>query len=140
MQRQSEAQARQARYQAYQQHLQENEICCLLIIINKIRQKQLFCDYCQVRGVDGLAAMQAIDYRKRYDNLAPPLDLTRESKSLYGPLSLEVKYIDDPMNYDTHYDRVWCREVTVAIFNKPFSKNAASFEPNQLSDARCLKF
>lgn len=102
-----EAQARQARYQAYQQHLQENEIL-LLAHHQQDQAETVILRLLSGAGVDGLAAMQAIDYRKDM-TIWRLLDLTREQIALWTA-QLEVKYIDDPMNYDIHYDRVWCRE------------------------------
>lgn len=49
------------------------------------------------------------------------MDLTREQIALWTA-QLEVKYIDDPMNYDTHYDRVWCREALWPFLTSRFPK------------------
>ncbi len=115
-----EAQARQARYQAYQQHLQENEIL-LLAHHQQDQAETVILRLLSGAGVDGLAAMQAIDYRKDMTIWRPFLDLTREQIALWTA-QLEVKYIDDPMNYDTHYDRVWCREALWPFLTSRFPK------------------
>ncbi|MGX2710749.1 tRNA lysidine(34) synthetase TilS [Acinetobacter baumannii] len=115
-----EAQARQARYQAYQQHLQENEIL-LLAHHQQDQAETVILRLLSGAGVDGLAAMQAIDYRKDMTIWRPFLDLTREQIALWA-VQLEVKYIDDPMNYDTHYDRVWCREALWPFLTSRFPK------------------
>lgn len=101
-----EAQARQARYQAYQQHLQENEIL-LLAHHQQDQAETVILRLLSGAGVDGLAAMQAIDYRKDMTIWRPFLDLTREQIALWTA-QLEVKYIDDPMNYDTTPYRNGC--------------------------------
>ncbi|MFI8125141.1 tRNA lysidine(34) synthetase TilS [Acinetobacter sp. ABJ-A23_2] len=115
-----EAQARQARYQAYQQHLQENEIL-LLAHHQQDQAETAILRLLSGTGVDGLAAMQAIDYRESMTIWRPFLDLTREQITFWTA-QLEVKYIDDPMNYDTHYDRVWCREELWPFLSKRFPK------------------
>lgn len=115
-----EAQARQARYQAYQQHLQENEIL-LLAHHQQDQAETAILRLLSGTGVDGLAAMQAIDYRESMTIWRPFLDLTREQIAFWTA-QLEVKYIDDPMNYDTHYDRVWCREELWPFLTKRFPK------------------
>ncbi|MDS7942994.1 tRNA lysidine(34) synthetase TilS [Acinetobacter sp. V110_1] len=115
-----EAQARQARYQAYQQHLQQNEIL-LLAHHQQDQAETVILRLLSGTGVDGLAAMQAIDYRVNMTIWRPFLDLTREQIAFWTA-QLEVKYIDDPMNYDTHYDRVWCREELWPFLTKRFPK------------------
>ncbi len=115
-----EAQARQARYQAYQQHLQDNEIL-LLAHHQQDQAETAILRLLSGTGVDGLAAMQAIDYRESMTIWRPFLDLTREQIAFWTA-QLEVKYIDDPMNYDTHYDRVWCREELWPFLTKRFPK------------------
>lgn len=115
-----EAQARQARYQAYQQHLQQNEIL-LLAHHQQDQAETAILRLLSGTGVDGLAAMQPIDYRTNMTIWRPLLDLTREQIA-WWTAQLEVKYIDDPMNYDTHYDRVWCREELWPFLTKRFPK------------------
>ncbi len=115
-----EAQARQARYQAYQQHLQKNEIL-LLAHHQQDQAETAILRLLSGTGVDGLAAMQTIDYRANMTIWRPFLDLTREQIAFWTA-QLEVKYIDDPMNYDTHYDRVWCREELWPFLTKRFPK------------------
>ncbi len=115
-----EAQARQARYQAYQLHLQENEIL-LLAHHQQDQAETAILRLLSGTGVDGLAAMQTIDYRANMTIWRPFLDLTREQIAFWTA-QLEVKYIDDPMNYDTHYDRVWCREELWPFLTKRFPK------------------
>ncbi|MFH4090581.1 ATP-binding protein, partial [Acinetobacter baumannii] len=57
-------------------------------------------------GVDGLAAMQCIDHRVDMTIWRPFLDLTREQIAEWTT-QVEIEYIDDPTNYDIHYDRAW---------------------------------
>ncbi|MFX7549053.1 ATP-binding protein, partial [Acinetobacter baumannii] len=57
-----EAQARQARYQAYLQHLQANEIL-VLAHHQQDQAETVILRLLSGAGVDGLAAMQCIDHR-----------------------------------------------------------------------------
>lgn len=57
-----EAQARQARYQAYLQHLQPNETL-VLAHHQQDQAETVILRLLSGAGVDGLAAMQSIDYR-----------------------------------------------------------------------------
>ena len=72
-----EAQARQARYQAYRQHLQANEIL-VLAHHQQDQAETVMLRLLSGAGVDGLAAMQSIDYRVDMTIWRPFLDLTRE--------------------------------------------------------------
>lgn len=57
-----EAQARQARYHAYLQHLQANEIL-VLAHHQQDQAETVILRLLSGTGVDGLAAMQSIDHR-----------------------------------------------------------------------------
>lgn len=57
-----EAQARQARYQAYRQHLQPNETL-VLAHHQQDQAETVILRLLSGAGVDGLAAMQSVDYR-----------------------------------------------------------------------------
>jgi len=72
-----EAQARQARYQAYLQHLQANEIL-VLAHHQQDQAETVILRLLSGAGVDGLAAMQSIDHRVDMTIWRPFLDLTRE--------------------------------------------------------------
>ncbi|OCY49612.1 tRNA lysidine(34) synthetase TilS [Acinetobacter pittii] len=115
-----EAQARQARYQAYRQHLQANEIL-VLAHHQQDQAETVILRLLSGTGVDGLAAMQSIDYRKDMTIWRPFLDLTREQIAEWTT-QLEIEYIDDPTNYDIHYDRAWSREELWPFLQNRFPK------------------
>ncbi|WP_337078213.1 tRNA lysidine(34) synthetase TilS [Acinetobacter pittii] len=115
-----EAQARQARYQAYLQHLQANEIL-VLAHHQQDQAETVILRLLSGAGVDGLAAMQSIDHRVDMTIWRPFLDLTREQIAEWTT-QLEIEYVDDPTNYDIHYDRAWSREELWPFLQNRFPK------------------
>ncbi len=115
-----EAQARQARYQAYLQHLQANEIL-VLAHHQQDQAETVILRLLSGAGVDGLAAMQSIDHRVDMTIWRPFLDLTREQIAEWTT-QLEIEYVVDPTNYDIHYDRAWSREELWPFLQNRFPK------------------
>ncbi|RZH10988.1 tRNA lysidine(34) synthetase TilS [Acinetobacter pittii] len=115
-----EAQARQARYQAYLQHLQANEIL-VLAHHQQDQAETVILRLLSGTGVDGLAAMQSIDHRVDMTIWRPFLDLTREQIAEWTT-QLEIEYVVDPTNYDIHYDRAWSREELWPFLQNRFPK------------------
>ncbi len=101
-----EAQARQARYQAYLQHLQANEIL-VLAHHQQDQAETVILRLLSGAGVDGLAAMQSIDHREQIAEWTT---------------QLEIEYVVDPTNYDIHYDRAWSREELWPFLQNRFPK------------------
>ncbi|OEC88684.1 tRNA lysidine(34) synthetase TilS [Acinetobacter sp. YK3] len=115
-----EQQARQARYHAYQQHLQSNEI--LVLAHHQQDQAETFLlRLFSGAGVNGLAAMQQLDIREDMTIWRPFLDLSREQIEQWSQ-QLALNYITDPTNHDTHYDRAWCREQLWPLLENRFPK------------------
>lgn len=115
-----EAQARQARYQAYRQHLQANETL-VLAHHQQDQAETVILRLLSGAGVDGLAAMQSIDHRVNMTIWRPFLDLTREQIAAWAT-QLEIEYVNDPTNYDIHYDRAWSREELWPFLQNRFPK------------------
>ncbi|MEG1398833.1 MAG: tRNA lysidine(34) synthetase TilS [Acinetobacter sp.] len=115
-----EQQARQARYQAYQQHLKPNEIL-VLAHHQQDQAETLLLRLFSGAGVNGLAAMQQIDIRQEMTIWRPFLDLSREQIEQWSQ-QFGFDYVTDPSNHDTHYDRAWCREELWAVLQKRFPK------------------
>ena len=113
-----EQQARQARYQAYQQHLQHNDVL-VLAHHQQDQAETLLLRLFSGTGVHGLAAMQSVDIRPDMTIWRPFLDLSREQIALWSQ-QLGFDYVIDPTNYDTHYDRAWCREVLWGVVQQRF--------------------
>ncbi|WP_081401819.1 tRNA lysidine(34) synthetase TilS [Acinetobacter dispersus] len=119
-----EQQARQARYQAYQQHLQSNEIL-VLAHHQQDQAETLLLRLFSGAGVHGLAAMQQLDIRQDMTIWRPFLDLSREQIEQWSQ-QLGFDYVTDPTNHDTHYDRAWCREELWDVLQKRFPKMQAA--------------
>lgn len=119
-----EQQARQARYQAYQQHLQSNEIL-VLAHHQQDQAETLLLRLLSGAGVHGLAAMQQIDIRQDMTIWRPFLDVSREQIEQWSQ-QLDFDYVTDPTNHDTHYDRAWCREELWDVLQKRFPKMQAA--------------
>ena len=115
-----ENQARQARYQAFLQHLKPNEIL-VLAHHQQDQAETVLLNLFSGSGVSGLAAMQAIDIRDQLTLWRPLLDLSRQQIEQWSS-QLQLDYVTDPTNYDIHYDRAWCREVLWPVLENRFAK------------------
>ncbi|KXZ67105.1 tRNA(Ile)-lysidine synthase [Acinetobacter venetianus] len=115
-----EQQARQARYQAYQQHLQPNEIL-VLAHHQQDQAETVLLRLLSGAGVNGLSAMQRIDIRREMTIWRPFLELSRERIEQWTQ-QLSFDYVTDPTNHDTHYDRAWCREMLWPVLQQRFPK------------------
>ena len=98
-----ENQARQARYDAYLQHLKNDEVL-VLAHHQQDQAETLLLRLLSGAGVTGLSAMQAIDQRNDLSIWRPLLDISREQICQWVQ-QLKISYVDDPTNLDTHYDR-----------------------------------
>ncbi len=115
-----EQQARNARYQAYHQHLGSNEIL-VLAHHQQDQAETLLLRLFSGAGVNGLAAMKQIDIRTDFTIWRPFLDLSREQIEQWSN-QLGFEYVIDPTNSNIHYDRAWCREALWGILEKRFPK------------------
>ncbi|MBP2544575.1 tRNA lysidine(34) synthetase TilS [Acinetobacter guillouiae] len=115
-----ENQARQARYQAYLQHIDENEVL-VLAHHQQDQAETLMLRLLSGAGVTGLSAMQSIDQRDQLLIWRPLLDTSREQICQWVE-QLQIDYVDDPSNLDTHYDRAWCRHELWHILQSRYPK------------------
>ncbi len=130
-----ENQARQARYDAYLQHLAPNEIL-VLAHHQQDQAETLMLRLLSGAGIHGLVAMQAVDVREEMTIWRPLLDVSREQICQWAH-QLNVKNIEDPTNLDTHYDRAWCREILWPLLESRYPKMQTSFKSYELFNARC---
>ena len=115
-----EQQARQARYQAYQQHLQSHEVL-VLAHHQQDQAETVLLRLFSGAGVNGLAAMRQIDKRNNMTIWRPFLDLSRAHIEQWSQ-QLGFDYVTDLTNHDTHYDRAWCREQLWPVLENRFPK------------------
>lgn len=102
-----ENQARTARYQAFSQHLQADEIL-VLAHHQQDQAETMLLRLLSGTGVKGLAAMQCYEQREQFNLWRPLLQLTREQIGQWVE-QLQLPFVNDPSNLDQHYDRAWCR-------------------------------
>lgn len=115
-----EQRAREARYQAYTQHLKPQEI--LLLAHHQQDQAETFMlRLLSGAGVNGLTAMKKVDLRESFTLWRPLLDLSREQICQWS-MQLNVQNIEDPTNLDCHYDRAWSRQELWPVLQHRFPK------------------
>ncbi|MFW1953246.1 tRNA lysidine(34) synthetase TilS [Acinetobacter beijerinckii] len=115
-----EQQARNARYQAFQQHLNVNDIL-VLAHHQQDQAETLLLRLFSGAGIHGLAAMRPMDIRQDLTIWRPFLDLSRQQIQQWSQ-QIGFEYVTDPTNSDTHYDRAWCREVLWDVLEQRFPK------------------
>ena len=115
-----EAQARAARYQAFSQYLQPWDVL-VLAHHQQDQAETVMLRLLQGSGVRGLAAMCEVENRSYYTLWRPLLSLSKQHIQLWVQ-QLNICYVDDPMNHDMAYDRVWCRDTLWAVLQQRFPK------------------
>ena len=115
-----ESQARSARYAAFQKHLLANEIL-VLAHHQQDQAETVLLRLLSGAGIHGLAAMQSIDIREKFTIWRPLLALSRQQIELWAA-EMQLRNIQDQTNFDTSYDRAWCRAELWPILEKRFPK------------------
>lgn len=124
-----EAAARQARYHAFEKNLKPDDVL-ILAHHQQDQAETVMLRLLQGSGVGGLSAMQEIEKRRfiakqnvsqSYFLWRPMLDLNKNQISTWA-LQDQLHFVDDPMNQDQHYDRVWCRQQLWSVLEQRFPK------------------
>ena len=111
-----EALARQARYQAFSEQIQTNEI--LLTAHHQNDQAEtVLLQLLRGSGVDGLAAMPMIKTFQQGQLLRPLLVYSRPELEAYAKQQ-QLHYIDDPSNTNTDFDRNLLRQDILPLLQK----------------------
>ncbi len=144
-----EAEARKARYQAFENELQENDV----LILGHHQQDQaetVLMRLFQGAGVRGLSVMQEWQARtiknsnssdfKNYFIWRPLLSLSKKqiqqwAKQWSGQLGFD--YVNDPMNHDDEFDRVWYRQQLLPLIEQriPHAQDSLSRTAILMQDA-----
>lgn len=108
-----EAEARKARYQAFFDVLMPNDVL-VLAHHQQDQAETVLLHLLQGSGVSGLAAMRECELRDfaqgQYWLWRPLLSISKQKIHAWVNQT-GTPYVHDPMNFETKYDRVWCREV-----------------------------
>ena len=119
-----EQQARVARYQAYQKHLNPNEVL-VLAHHEQDQAETVLLRLFSGSGVSGLAAMRELDQREQLTIWRPFLTLSRQQIATWCHRDA-IDYVEDPSNLDTHYDRAWCRQLLWPMLESRFAHMQAA--------------
>lgn len=116
-----EQQARRARYTAFEHRLAEDDV----LVLGHHRQDQaetVLLHLLRGSGVSGLTGMQTLERRHRplgYWLWRPLLTLSRHQINHWAE-QLGLQPVQDPMNADVKYDRVWCRHQVWPVLQSRF--------------------
>ncbi len=133
-----EASAREARYAAFKSVLRFGEV--LLTAHHADDQLEtILLALARGSGVDGLAAMPSCVRFGGGWHARPLLGFTHESLNKWAQ-SRKLRYINDPTNTDTHYDRNFLRQRVVPMLKErwPSIARTASRSASHLAEAQAL--
>ncbi|MEB3753662.1 tRNA lysidine(34) synthetase TilS [Acinetobacter sp. MD2(2019)] len=130
-----EQQARHARYAAFQDSIDHNEVL-LLAHHQQDQAETVMLRLFSGAGVAGLSGMRQQDWRENMHIWRPILDLSREQIEIWVA-ELNLPYVVDPTNQDQHYDRAWCRETVWPMLKQRFAQmqNAVARTASLMQDA-----
>ena len=115
-----ENQARTARYSAYQQHLKSHDIL-VLAHHQQDQAETVLLRLLSGAGVNGLSAMQELENRENFQLWRPFLSLSREQIESWS-MQLNLPFVQDQTNFDTQYDRAWCRQDVWPLLQQRYPK------------------
>lgn len=118
-----EQQARIARYQAFERQLTPEDVL-ILAHHQQDQAETVILRLLQGTGVKGLSAMLPLQKRffpnqQPYFLWRPFLTLTKQEIQ-HWITQWQIPYIDDPMNHQLDYDRVWCRQQLWTVLQQRF--------------------
>ena len=115
-----EAQARHARFNAFQQTICSKEI--LVLAHHQQDQAETFLlRLFSGAGVSGLKAMKKIAVKENVKIWRPLLDVPREKIEQWIEQD-SIPYVTDQTNFDEHYDRAWARHTLWDVIKTRFPK------------------
>ena len=133
-----EQQARVARYDAFARALKVHEVL-LMAHHQQDQAETLLLRLFKGSGVSGLAAMQTVVERNGMTIWRPFLDLSRQQIEQWAA-SCHIDAIQDPMNAELQYDRVWCRQQLWPLLQArfPHMQSGIIRSSSLLQDAACI--
>lgn len=111
-----EANARQARYQAIQAHIQPNEIFCTAHHLDD-QVETFFLALKRGAGLKGLSAMQAVSFWQRFTIFRPLLSFSKAELLTYATVE-KLPWIEDESNANTQFDRNFLRNDVLPLLNQ----------------------
>jgi tRNA(Ile)-lysidine synthase len=119
-----ESQARQARYQIFEQELEESDV--LLMAHQDDQAETLLLRLLRGSGLEGLAAIPATRAIGLACLVRPLLEIPKAKLIEYAQ-SQGLNWIDDPSNQDTHYRRNFLRHKVMPLFAEHWPAYRRSF-------------
>ncbi|QNS15622.1 tRNA lysidine(34) synthetase TilS [Mannheimia bovis] len=108
--------AREARYQAIQQHLKSNEILATAHHLDD-QAETFFLALKRGSGIKGLSAMQAVTFLQNLTVFRPLLTFSKAELLAYAK-SHQLEWIEDESNVDNRYDRNFLRNQILPLLNQ----------------------
>ncbi len=110
--------ARKARYKLLTDYCQQHKIKSLFFAHTKNDQAEtVLLRIYRGTGIDGLVAMQEKSIKNNINIFRPLLDVTRPEIEAYLK-EHKIKWVDDPSNFDTKYERVKIRNLINSLKDK----------------------
>ena len=110
--------ARKARYELLTEYCKENKIKNLFLAHTKNDQAEtVMLRIYRGSGIDGISAMREKTLKNGVIILRPLLDVTRTQIEEYLQ-SKKIKWVNDPSNYNTKYERVKVRRLINSLDDK----------------------
>lgn len=111
-----ENEAREARYQAIQQHLKSNEILATAHHLDDQAETFLLA-LKRGSGIKGLSAMQAVTFLQNFTVFRPLLTFSKVELLAYAKAH-QLQWIEDESNTNNRYDRNFLRNKILPLLNQ----------------------
>ncbi|UVV65478.1 tRNA lysidine(34) synthetase TilS [Glaesserella parasuis] len=111
-----EANARTARYQAIQQHIQRNEMLATAHHLDD-QVETFFLVLKRGSGIQGLGAMQAVSFLQNIAIFRPLLSFNKTDILAYAEQH-QLEWIEDESNFNTDFDRNFLRQTALPLLNQ----------------------
>ncbi|MDD0825022.1 tRNA lysidine(34) synthetase TilS [Mannheimia sp. AT1] len=108
--------ARTARYQAFRQHLQPNEVLATAHHLDD-QAETFFLALKRGSGIKGLSAMQAVSFLQNFTLFRPLLTFSKAELLSYAQQH-QLSWIEDESNADSRYDRNFLRNEILPTLNQ----------------------